>query len=147
MTESGAPCRVGEVAPRKPYTVAYEPEDFDEPRPRAIFWYRAYAAVMLLASVVLLALSTMTAWAHAQPEIATLPGKADAQGLVILFFLMSAAAVAFYAVATFMPLRAWAWSFGLVVIALGCLGVTVLVCLPLLLAWLKPDVRVAFCEG
>ena len=147
MAESGVPYRVAEVAPHKPYTVAYEPEEFDEPRPRAIFWYRAYAAVMLVASLVCLAITTLTAWAHTKPEIAMLPGQAEAQSLVILLFLVSAAAVAFYGVATFMPLRAWAWSFGLLVLGLGCLNLSIVFCLPLLLAWLKPDVRVAFCEG
>jgi hypothetical protein len=132
---------------RRPYTVAYEPPEYvDDPRPRVIFWYRAYAAVMLLASLVLLVGATFLAWAQTRPEVAMLPGAGEAQTQAIIMFLLSAFAVAFYGMATFMPFKPWAWTLGLVVIALGLPGLTIVVCVPLLLAWLKPNVKAAFCR-
>ena len=134
-------------APRKPYTVAYEPpDDVYDPRPRVIFWYRAYAAFMLLVSLALLAGATFLGWAQTRPEVAMLPGSGGAQTQAIAMFLGSVTCVAFYGTATFMPFKPWAWTFGLLVIALGVPGLTVFVCLPLLLAWLKPDVKAAFCR-
>lgn len=147
--ESREPYRAAAEAgePRKPYTVAYEPPEYvHDPRPRVIFWYRAYAAVMLLASLALLGFATLLAWAQTRPEIAMMPGTAAAQTNAIIFFLLSAAGVAFYGVATFMPFKPWAWTLGLLVIALGVPGLTIVVCLPLLLAWLKPTVKAAFCR-
>ena len=134
-------------APRKPYTVAYEPPEYvPDLRPRVIFWYRAYAAVMLLGSLAFLGFATLVAWGLTRPEIAVRPGSAEAQTHAIILFLVSAACVAFYGVATLMPLKPWAWTLGLLVIALGCPSVTVIVCVPLLLAWLKPNVKAAFCR-
>jgi len=69
-----------------------------------------------------------------------------AQTQAIAMFLGSVTCVAFYGTATFMPFKPWAWTFGLLVIALGVPGLTVFVCLPLLLAWLKPEVKAAFCR-
>jgi len=134
-------------APRKAYTVQYEPpEHVDDPRPGVIFWFRVYAAAMLLGSLVLLGLATFVGWAETRPEIAMARGAQAAQTEAIVLFLVSGAAVAFYGVATFMPFKPWAWTLGLVVIALGVPGLTIVVCLPLLFAWLKPNVKAAFCR-
>ena len=136
-----------EGAPRRTYTLAYEPpEHVFDPRPRVIFWYRGYAAVMLLTSLVLLAFATFLGWAQTQPQIAVGASSAELQAQTIVLFLVAVACVAFYATATFIPLKPWAWTFGLIVIALGVPGITVVVCLPLLLAWLKPTVKAAFCR-
>ena len=141
------PYRTAGRAPRQPYTVAYEPpEHIYDPRPQVILWYRAYAAVMLLASLALLGFATLLGWAETRPEIAMLPGSGQTQTQAIILFLVSAAAVAFYGTATFMPFKPWAWTLGLIVIALGVPGLTIVVCLPLLLGWLKPSVKAAFCR-
>jgi len=132
---------------RRPYTVAYEPpEPVHDPRPRVLFWYRAYAALMLLASLVFLAFATFVAWAQTNPEIAMLPGSADAQTSAIVMFLVGVTAVGLYGTATFMPMRPWAWTLGLVVIALGLPGLTIVFCLPMFFAWMKPPVKAAFCR-
>ena len=133
-------------APRV-YTVAYEPPaHVDDPRPRVIFWYRGYAAVMLLTSLALLAFATFLGWAQTRPEVAIGASSAALHAQTIVLFLVAMACVALYATATFMPFKPWAWTLGLIVIALGVPGVTIVVCLPLLLAWLKPNVKAAFCR-
>ncbi len=133
--------------PRRPYTVAYEPPEYiEDSLPRVIYWYRGLAAVMLLASLALLGFASLAAFALTQPAVPLRLNTANAQLEMMVLFLLSAASVAFYGVATFMPRKPWAWTFGLVVIALGCPSVTIVVCLPLLLAWLKPEVKAAFCR-
>ena len=51
---------------------------------------------------------------------------------------------AFYLFAALLPLRPWAWSVGLVAIAFGVPSVTIVVALPLLLAWTKPTTKAAY---
>ena len=136
-----------EGVPRKPYTIAYDPPAYAlDPRPGVIFWFRAYAAVMLLASLVTLAFATFLGWGQTLPEVAVLPVATETQTQVMVLFLLSATCVALFGTATFMPFKAWAWTFGLIVIGLGIPGITVIVCLPLLLAWRRPNVRAAFCR-
>lgn len=141
------PYRTPPAAEHRTYTVAYEPPAYDEdPQPRVIFWFRAYAASMLLVSLALLGFATLGAYALTDADVAMRLNAAEAQLQIILFFLVAAALVVLYGVATFMPRKPWAWTLGLIVIALGCPSVTVVVCLPLLFAWLKPNVKAAFCR-
>jgi hypothetical protein len=123
---------VDDGATRKPYTAYRAPEHVSDPRPRVIFWYRAYAAVMMLASLALLGFAVLTWSAH--------------ETQAILLLLVAMASVALYGTAALMPFKPWAWTLGLIVIALGVPGVTVVVCVPLLLAWMKPNVKAAFCR-
>ena len=111
-----------------------------------IFWYRVYAAVMLFGSLGLLAVAALVAWAQTRPEVAMLRGAAQAQTQAMVLVLFAAIAVGFYGTATFMPLKPWAWTFGLIVIALGVPSVTIVVCLPMFFAWMKPSVKAAFCR-
>ena len=131
-----------ESGARRPYTVGYDPPaSTHNPRPRVLFWYRVYAATMMLASGVFVA---FVAWAHTVPRIALRAGAALEQPAVLVMFLLAVTAVGFYATATFMPLKPWAWTFGLVVIALGLPGLTIAFCLPMFFAWMKPSVKAAF---
>jgi hypothetical protein len=50
----------------------------------------------------------------------------------------------FYAGASLLPLRRWAWTIALVAIAFGIPSVTIVVAIPLLRAWLAPVTRAAF---
>jgi len=136
-----------EERPLRSYTVAYDPpESVDDPRPRVIFWYRVYAAIMLLGSLVLLAMAAVLCWAQTDPHMAMRHGAAEAQTTALVLFLLALTAVGFYGTAAFMPMKPWAWTLGLVVIALGLPGLTIVVCLPLFLAWMKPSVKAAFCR-
>ena len=132
---------------RRAYTLAYEPPASErDPSPRVIFWYRVYAAVMLLGSFAFLAFAGFVAWAQTRPEMAMQHGAAQAQTQAMVLFLLAATTVAFYGTATFMPRKPWAWTFGLVVIALGVPSLTIVFCLPMFLAWMKPSVKAAFCR-
>lgn len=111
-----------------------------------IFWYRVYAAVMLFGSLGFLAFAAFVAWAQTRPEVAMMRGAPQAQTQAMVLVLFAATVVGFYGTAAFMPLKPWAWTFGLIVIALGVPSVTIIVCLPMFFAWMKPSVKAAFCR-
>ena len=135
------------MAARRPYTVAYEPpsSDFDI-RPRVIVWYRVYAAFMLFLAFAFAVGAGFIAWAQTRPEVAVLRGSGEAQTQAMLLVLLGVGLVIFYSVATFLPLKPWGWTFGLVVIALGLTTPLIIATLPMFLAWNKPLVKAAFCR-
>ena len=49
-----------------------------------------------------------------------------------------------YAGAASLPLEPWAWTAAVVAIAIGLTSCTIVFALPLLVYWLKPDVKAAF---
>jgi hypothetical protein len=61
-----------------------------------------------------------------------------------LVFPHLVALAVFYAGASLLPLRRWAWTVALLAIAFGVPSFTIIVALPLLRAWLAPVTRAAF---
>ncbi len=122
------------------------PDSYRDARPSVILWFRVYAAVMTLASLAMLGLAIMTGYAATRPEVALEPGAADAPLVAIVLALFAAALVALYGVATFVPLSPWGWSVGLVAIAVGLVGGGAIFAIPLLVFWLKPQVKAAFAR-
>jgi hypothetical protein len=115
-------------------------------RPAVIVWFRLYAAVMTLASLVMLGLAVLMGYAATRPEVALDANRAGAPLVAIVLALIAAALVALYGVATFVPFKPWGWSVGLVAIGLGLAGGSMLFAIPLLVFWLKPEVKAAFAR-
>jgi hypothetical protein len=104
------------------------PEDVRDARPGAIIWFRRYAAAMAVLVLAMLVLEVAAGLASATLVVLTAP-------LVVLF-----------GVAAFVPYKPWGWTLGLVAIALGLAGITIVFALPLLLQWFKPTVKAAFAR-
>lgn len=69
--------------------------------------------------------------------------EAKVQGAVFLLIGMALAVP--YALAPFLPKRPWTWVLGIVLIGIGLTSCCCLpASLPLLLAWLKPELKQAF---
>jgi hypothetical protein len=115
-------------------------------RPAVILWFRIYAAVMMLASLAMLGLAVLMGYEATRPEVALSANAAGAPLVAIVLALIAAALVALYGVATFVPFRPWGWSLGLVAIGLGLAGGSILFAIPLLVFWLKPEVKAAFAR-
>lgn len=115
-------------------------------RPAVIFWFRVYAAVMTLASVAMLGLAILMGFAATRPEVALDANAAGAPLVAIVLTLLSAALVALFGVATFVPFKPWGWSVGLIAIGLGLAGGSLIFAVPLLVYWLKPQVKAAFAR-
>jgi hypothetical protein len=101
---------------------------------------------MTLASLAMLGLAIMMGYAATRPEVALDANAAGAPLVAIVLALLAAALVALYGVATFVPFKPWGWSVGLVAIALGLAGGGAIFAIPLLVFWLKPQVKAAFAR-
>jgi drug/metabolite transporter (DMT)-like permease len=56
-------------------------------------------------------------------------------------FSVAAAVCAAFGIGAVLPQRRWAWVCGLLLIAFGMTGCCLPVCIPLLIAWIKPSTR------
>ena len=90
--------------------------------------YRAYAALMF---VFYVALAIVFGFCVRAPEPVLMP-------------VAAAAFAVLHAVAFAAPREPWGWTLGLVAIVVGMAGVTIVVALPLLMAWQKPTTKAAF---
>jgi hypothetical protein len=108
-------------------------------RPRVIAWYRAYAASMAMLYLTTCGVGTMMLFQIDQ-------GIADESGRVagVIILIVSLVLAGRYTFAAVVPLKPWAWVVGLVAIAVGLTGCTLVLALPLLLHWLKPVTKAAF---
>ncbi len=104
-----------------------------------IAWYRAYAASMAMLYLVTCGVGTMMLFQIDQ-------GIADDGGRAagVLVLCVSLVLVALYTFASIVPLKPWGWVVGLVAIAIGVTGCTIVFALPLLLQWVKPITKAAF---
>lgn len=113
--------------------------------PQTIVWFRVYAAVMtgLYALCVLAAPRVFLAGTRRMGEEGLLL-KIQA-GVLLLMGLVFALA---FALALVLPRKPWSWIYGLVLICLGMTSCCLLpVVIPLLIYWLKPEVKNWFNPG
>ncbi len=113
-------------------------------RPVVILWFRVYAALMTLVSLGVLGLAVMMGYAATRPEVALDAGAASAPLVAIVLALLATALVVLYGTATFVPFKPWGWKLGVVAIGLGLMGGSAIFAIPLLVFWLKPQVKAAF---
>ncbi|MFO1008870.1 MAG: hypothetical protein U1F29_02270 [Planctomycetota bacterium] len=108
-------------------------------------WYRIYCAAMAVmyllcigAGIALLVLDEETLGKDALQSRIT--------GIALAAF--SAPAFAAYALGIVLPRKPWTWTYGLVLICIGMTSVCCLpACIPLLITWIKNDVKLAFGRG
>ncbi|HOH39117.1 MAG TPA: hypothetical protein PK807_02365 [Verrucomicrobiota bacterium] len=113
--------------------------------PQTIVWFRVYAAVMtgLYALCVLAAPRVFLAGTRRMGEEGLLL-KIQA-GVLLLMGLVFALA---FALALVLPRKPWSWIYGLVLICLGMTSCCLLpAVIPLLIYWLKPEVKNWFNPG
>ncbi|AKV03546.1 hypothetical protein AKJ09_10209 [Labilithrix luteola] len=92
-------------------------------------WFRLYAATMALAfGAVVVAGFLVHPAGGVPPTLVATP-------FVVLF-----------GVATFVPMKPWAWTLGFIAIACGLPSCTCLAAFPLLLRWNRPEVKAAFAR-
>lgn len=112
---------------------------YEQPAPQVWGWYVAYAlslAVVYLGCVVA---------SVAVFVLGLVDGGRDSVELVLMGTLLTAISVPLMiacAAAPFLPRKPWAWVYHVVLICLGLTSACCLpVCIPLLLAFLKPEVK------
>ena len=110
-------------------------------KPSAFTWYVVFCVLMALLYLSMTVMGIL--FMFTQPERDMSDAEAKVMGAV--FILMGLVFSAPFAIAPFLPRKSWVWVYGLVLICLGLSSVCCLpVCIPLLLAWLKPDMKAFF---
>lgn len=121
----------------------YAPPEGASAGPRVIFWYRAYCAAMVLLYVLCVAGGGLLASLGQGPGTSRADAGANLMTgsiLVVVGVLLAA----FYGVATLVPRRPWGWTVGMVAIAIGLTGCTLVAAIPLAIHWVKPRTKAAF---
>lgn len=110
--------------------------------PKVIGWYKAYAVFMCLLYLVVAAFSLTLFFVD--------PGEIDmsemeARIFGICMFLLSLVLFAVFLLPLILRPRPWLWIYNLVAICIGLTSACILpACVPLLIFWLKPEVKKHF---
>jgi hypothetical protein len=114
--------------------------------PRVVFWYRLYCGAMVLLYLACIAGGVaMVVFRDSLVDADMSSTEAGITGVVLAGVGLGLAAA--FTAAFFLPRRRWAWTYHLVLIALGltsccCMPVTV----PLLIFWIRADTQAYFAE-
>lgn len=124
-------------APAGAPAVATPPVFGPEPgRPPVWRWYVVFCAVSLL---LYLALGLVGVVTYFDPALAD--ERFENAALAVVSLCMAP----WFAVAPFVPLRPWAWTYGAAMLVLGMLVCCTLpAAIPLLVLWMNPETRAAF---
>jgi hypothetical protein len=108
------------------------------PKPPVYKWYVAYCIAMALLYVSLVFAGIVLGFIQPDPTMSA----AEAKLMGVVFIILGLGFTAPYAAAPFLPRKSWVWVYGLVLICIGLGSLCCLpVCIPLLLAWLKPEMK------
>ena len=114
--------------------------------PTALSWYRAYLGAMT--AIYLACVVGGVLLLRFREEIADWPPKDEPWtilGYGVVLLVVGAVCLAACVAGFFLPRRPWAWIAHLVLISIGLTSCcTIPASVPLLVAWLKPDVRAWF---
>lgn len=120
-----------------------QPQPVDPARSDTAYrWFRVYAGVMtaLYLVISIAGLFFLTAPFDGTSEDVTAQRVNGA-----IYGFAGLLGLGFHAVALFLPRRPWAWIYGIVVIAIGMTSCCILpAAIPLLIAWLKPEMKARF---
>ena len=107
-------------------------------RPTVVIWFKVYGWFMVVYSLGIAALS-LVFFLMSPQELEMPRGDAIVVGSICLAMGLS------FAAAGLPPLisgpRPWSWVYSLVLICIGLTSCTLVVCIPLLIFWLKPEVK------
>lgn len=110
-----------------------------DPRPSAIGWFKLYSGALCATYLALSAFSLVLLFGNPK-EMDLSPEGALLMGL--MFLAVGLPLFAACLVPLLAPPRPWVWTYDLVIICLGMTSACCLpVCIPLLIHWIKPEVK------
>lgn len=113
---------------------------YDE-KPAVIIWYKVYMGLMALFSLTPLAAGIFLFVGPV--TTADMDGMAP-EILGIVYIVIGVVFMIPIFAAFFLPRKPWVWVYHLVMICLGLPSCMVVFCVPLLIFWLKPEVKTYF---
>lgn len=115
-------------------------------KPGVIVWYKVYVGFMIL-MFLLLAAAGGVLFAEVFPLTAEDLDGMPPKELGILYLALGVIFAIPYLVALFLPRKKWVWVYHMVMICLGMTGCTIVASIPLLIFWLKPEVKAYYDES
>lgn len=110
--------------------------------PKVVFWYKLYCAAMIVLHFLVLVMGVIFIIFHKSIQ------ENDPDGMLMAGIVYAIIGFVFmipFIVAFFLPRKSWVWIYHLVLICLGMLSCCCLpASVPLLIFWLKPDVKAYF---
>lgn len=110
--------------------------------PSVILWYRLYCVAMVL---LYLAVGAFSVFALAADPAELGSDAAETKVMAAVMALVGFPLAVVFVLPFFAGQRRWAWVLGIVLIAIGMTSACcIFVCVPLLIFWLKDDVKAYF---
>ena len=114
------------------------------PEPPVMKWFRVYAGFMA-ALYILCAIGSLFMYAYASSMADEETSELEVRIMAIILFVICFVLAVAFLVPFFVERKRWVWVYNVVLIALGLgSGCTIIPCLFLLLAWIKPEVQRLF---
>jgi hypothetical protein len=110
-------------------------------KPAVLVWYKVYLAFMIALMVLVVGVGVFLFFAPIPPEEFDGLSKEIMGGIYIALGIIFAIPPI---IALFLPKRPWVWIYHLVMICLGMTGCTIVASIPLLIFWIKPEVKAYF---
>ncbi len=100
-------------------------------KPKVIIWFKIYSGI--LSFIYFLTFITSPLFLLSSDQESIIYG--------ILFLILSIPLFIISILPIFLPKKPWVWIYSLVLIGLGMTGCCFPVCIPLLIFWIKPEVK------
>ena len=100
-------------------------------KPRVVVWFKVYSAILCLIYFFTFILSPFFLLSNDEELII--------YGMVFLILSIPLFLVCILPI--FLPRRPWVWIYSLVIIGFGMTGCCLPACIPLLIFWIKPEVK------
>ena len=117
------------------------PSHSPEQKPAVIVWYKIYLAFLTFLFLFVVAVGGFLMIAPINAE--------DLDGMPpmifgIIYMVMGIGLLIPVIAGFFLPKKPWVWVYHLVMICIGMTGCTIVFSIPLLIFWIKPDVKTYF---
>ena len=99
--------------------------------PKVVIWFKLYTGILSLIYVFTLIISPFMLMSD-DPDLAI-------TGIFLLIF--SIPLIVLCALPIFLPRKPWVWIYSLIIIGLGMTGCCLPACIPILIFWIKPEVK------
>jgi len=117
------------------------PPHSPEQKPAVIIWYKIYLAVLAFLFLFVVAVGAFLMLAPINAEdLDETPKKI----IGIIYIIMGLGLFIPVIAGFFLPKKPWVWVYHLVLICIGMTGCTIVFSIPLLIFWIKPDVKAYF---
>ncbi|MEM0970128.1 MAG: hypothetical protein AAGJ31_12295 [Verrucomicrobiota bacterium] len=113
------------------------------PPPRVVMWFKIYAGFLAFLFLIVTAVGIV----FFTPAMAGMEEELDGMPPMVLGFVYVIMGVPLFLVSIlpfFLKNRPWVWIYNLVLICLGMSGCTIVFAVPLLIFWIKPEVKVYY---